>query len=64
LGRTVVGDPGKSPFVRIASGRSFEVRLEKKLPYEMDGGERKSTKRLRVSVDPRAITVCVASEDS
>lgn len=64
LGRTVIGDPEKSPFVRIASGRSFEVRLEKKLPYEMDGGERKSTKRLRVSVDPRAITVCVASEDS
>jgi len=59
LGRTVMGDPEKSPFVQVASGRSFDVRLQKKLPYEMDGGDRKPTKRLRVSIEPRAITVCV-----
>jgi diacylglycerol kinase family enzyme len=59
LGRTVIGDPEKSPFVQVASGRSFDVRLQKKLPYEMDGGDRKPTNRLRVSIEPRAITVCV-----
>jgi diacylglycerol kinase family enzyme len=60
LGRTVVGDPEKSPFVSVASGRTFDVRMEKKRPYEMDGGDRPKTKRLRVSIEPKAITVCIA----
>lgn len=61
--RTVVGHPKRSPFVQITSGRSFDVRLDRKLPYEVDGGDRKPTKRLRVSVEPAAVTVCVG-EDS
>jgi diacylglycerol kinase family enzyme len=59
LGRTVIGDPAKSPFVRVASGRTFDVKLDAKRPYEMDGGDRPKTKHLRVSIEPKAITVCV-----
>jgi diacylglycerol kinase (ATP) len=59
LTRTVIGDPEQSPFVRVASGRSFDVKLDEKRPYEMDGGDRTSTKRLRVSVEPKAVTMCV-----
>jgi diacylglycerol kinase (ATP) len=59
LGRTIVGDPESSPFVRILSGHTFDIRFDEKIPYELDGGDRKATKRLRVSVELAAITVCV-----
>ena len=42
----------------------FEIRLDRKRPYELDGGDRKPTKRFRVSVEPAAVAVCVASETS
>lgn len=59
LGRTIVGDPERSPFVHTGSGGSFEVRLDRKTPYELDGGERPPTKRLRVSIEPASIFVGV-----
>lgn len=64
LGRSVVGEPASSPFVEVTSGRSFDVRLKTKRPYELDGGDRPSTKRLRVSVEPAAVTVCVPEGSS
>ena len=59
LGRTMVGSPEGSPFVHTESGGAFEVRLDRKTPYELDGGERPPTKRLRVSIEPASISVCV-----
>ena len=59
LGRTIVGGPEASPFVHTESGGAFEVRLDRKIPYELDGGERPPTKRLRVSIEPASIVVCV-----
>lgn len=59
LGRTMVGGPEGSPFVHTESGGAFEVRLDRKTPYELDGGERPPTKRLRVSIEPASISVCV-----
>jgi hypothetical protein len=35
------------------------VRLDRPLPYELDGGERDESDRLKVRIDPQAITVCV-----
>jgi hypothetical protein len=35
------------------------VRFSKPIPYELDGGHRKKTRRLRVSVKPDAVTICV-----
>ena len=64
LGRSVISDPERSPFVHVTSGRAFEIRLDRKRPYELDGGDRKPTKRFRVSVEPAAVAVCVASETS
>jgi diacylglycerol kinase (ATP) len=63
LGRTVIGDPDGSPFVRTASGRSFDIRLERRLPYELDGGTRPPTKRLKVSIEPASVTMCVPKEE-
>lgn len=62
LGRSVVGQPEDSPFVHVSSGGTFDIRLETKRPYELDGGDRKPTKRFRVSVEPAAVAVAVKGE--
>jgi diacylglycerol kinase (ATP) len=64
LGRSVIGDAAASPFVETTTGRAFDVRLSKAVPYEIDGGVRKKTKRLKVKVEPGAITVCVPREEA
>jgi diacylglycerol kinase family enzyme len=62
VGRVVTGDVGASPFVQTTSGGSFELRMKAAMPYELDGGDRKATKKLKVKVKPAAITVCVPEE--
>jgi diacylglycerol kinase (ATP) len=64
LSRSVVGDVSRSPFVQTTTGRSFEVRLTDPMPYQLDGGDRKETKRLKIKVKPGAITLCVPEEES
>jgi YegS/Rv2252/BmrU family lipid kinase len=59
LARAAVGKATASPFVEMARARSIDVKFSKPTPYELDGGDRKKTKRLRISVCPEAITVCV-----
>jgi YegS/Rv2252/BmrU family lipid kinase len=59
LGKTATGDPGASPFVETTTGEKIDVRLDKKAPYELDGGDRPKTKRLKIRAQPAAITVCV-----
>ena len=62
LGRSAVGDVTSSPFVETTTGRRFEVRLSRAIPYELDGGARKKAKRLKCKVKAGAITVCVPRE--
>jgi diacylglycerol kinase (ATP) len=62
LGRSAIGNVEGSPFVETTTGRTFDIRLDKAVPYELDGGARKKTKRLKCQVEPRAITVCVPQE--
>lgn len=57
--RAVVGSAESSPFVHTTQGRSVVVRLDRPVPYELDGGDRKPVRLLRIEVDPRSITVCV-----
>ena len=59
LARTAAGNAPSSPFVETARGKKIDVRFGKAIPYELDGGARKSTKRLKIKVRPDAITVCV-----
>jgi hypothetical protein len=51
------------PFVETTIGRTFDIRLDKAVPYEIDGGVRKKTKRLKCKVVPGAITVRVPREE-
>ncbi len=62
LSRSAVGDVQGSPFVETTTGEVFDVRLDKAIPYELDGGVRKKAKRLKCKVEPAAVTICVAQE--
>jgi YegS/Rv2252/BmrU family lipid kinase len=57
--RTALGDPERSPYVTTTQGRDFDVRIDEKAPYELDGGDRSPKKRFRVEIEPRAISIAV-----
>ena len=57
--RTAVGTAHKSPFVQVTKGRSIKVKFDRKVRYELDGGDRKKVKAFSVKVEPGAVTVCV-----
>jgi len=59
LGRVVMRDAARSPFVQMTRGRSFRVRFDRKLRYELDGGIRPAAKDLRIEMHPRSVTICV-----
>lgn len=59
IARTAVGAPEKSPFVQTTTARSVRVKLSRKVLYELDGGDRTRTKRLRIDVEPRSVHICV-----
>ncbi len=62
--RTLRSTPDASPFVRITPARSVRVRFDHKVPYELDGGARAATDRLKVDIQRRAIAVCVPRRTS
>jgi diacylglycerol kinase (ATP) len=59
LARTAVGSASKSPFAQTTKARSVKVKLNRKVLYELDGGDRTKVKRFKVKVEAGAITVCV-----
>ena len=63
LARTAVGDPNRSPFVRTTKAKSVKVRLDRKVRYELDGGDRSKIKSFKVKVEAGALSVCVPGRD-
>jgi diacylglycerol kinase (ATP) len=61
LGRMTMGRSADSPFVDLTSGRKIVVRAKAALPYELDGGARGLTSKLKARVVPGAVSVCVPS---
>jgi YegS/Rv2252/BmrU family lipid kinase len=59
LARTVAGDPARSPFVRVTKAKAVEVRLDRKVRYELDGGDRKKIKAFEATVEPGALALRV-----
>jgi diacylglycerol kinase (ATP) len=62
IARTAVGSARESPFVRVTKARSVDVKLSRKVIYELDGGDRSRVKSFSVEVEPGAIWVCVPTE--
>ena len=58
-GRAVRGEADQSRFLSTTSGRRIDVRLSRRMPYELDGGARGTTRQLKVRIKQQAVTVCV-----
>jgi diacylglycerol kinase family enzyme len=59
IGRVVLGRAENSPFVVTTRGTTMRVSFDKPTAYEVDGGVRKPTKKMRIKVRPASITICV-----
>jgi YegS/Rv2252/BmrU family lipid kinase len=59
VARAVVGSAGKSPHAFTTKAHSVRIKLDRKVVYEIDGGDRKKVKKLRIDVDPEAVKICV-----
>jgi YegS/Rv2252/BmrU family lipid kinase len=57
--RLATGHANRSPFIRTTRAKKIVIELEHKAPYELDGGPRKPTRKLKFRVEPGAITICV-----
>ena len=64
LTRAAVGATDRSPFVQTTSGKRIRIRLDRAMPYELDGGDRKATKKIAIDVEPAAITLCVPARST
>ena len=62
IARTAVGTASKSPFAQTTKARSVKVKLNRKILYELDGGDRTKVKTFKVKVEAGAITVCVPND--
>jgi YegS/Rv2252/BmrU family lipid kinase len=63
LARAAAGHVERSPLVQTTSATKIKVKLNRKVLYEMDGGDRKKVKSFTVKVQPAAITICLPSEE-
>jgi len=63
LARTAVGTSEKSPFVQATRAKKIEVKLDRKVLYELDGGDRTKAKRLEIEIEPGALEVCVPAAE-
>jgi diacylglycerol kinase (ATP) len=59
VARAVVGTAAKSPHAFTTKVHSVRIKLDRKVPYEIDGGDRKKVRKLRVEVEPEAVQICV-----
>jgi diacylglycerol kinase (ATP) len=59
LTRAAVGHTDRSPLVQMTTAKKIKVVTTRKLPYELDGGDRKKTDTLKIKVVPNAITIRV-----
>jgi diacylglycerol kinase (ATP) len=59
VARAVVGTAAQSPHAFTTKAHSVSIKLDRKVLYEIDGGDRKKVRKLRVEVEPEAVQICV-----
>ena len=59
IARAVAGTASKSPHVSTTKAHSVRITFDRKVPYEIDGGDRKKVKKLRIDVEPDAVQICM-----
>jgi len=63
IARTAVGQSERSPLVQATTAKKMKVKLNRKVLYEVDGGDRKKVRSFTVKVQPAAITVCLPRDE-
>jgi diacylglycerol kinase family enzyme len=56
------GEPQRSKLVRTTRGRRVDAKFDRPIPYQLDGGARRDTRRLQAGVEPGAVTVAAPSK--
>jgi diacylglycerol kinase (ATP) len=59
LARTAVGQAERSPLVQATSAKKIKVKLNRKVLYEIDGGDREKVTSFTIKVQPAAVTICL-----
>jgi diacylglycerol kinase family enzyme len=59
VARAVVGTASQSPHAFTTKAHSVRIKLDRKVLYELDGGDRKKVRKLRIDVEPEAVQICV-----
>jgi diacylglycerol kinase (ATP) len=59
LARATLGKAATSPFVQTTRVTTIKVKLNRKVLYELDGGDRTRVKSFKVGVEPAAVEVRV-----
>jgi diacylglycerol kinase (ATP) len=62
MARLVTKRPERTPLVDTTSATKIDVRLDRKRPYQLDGGARPATRRLKFRIEPASLPVCVPHE--
>jgi YegS/Rv2252/BmrU family lipid kinase len=57
--RAVLGRIDSSPLVQITPATKVKIRLDRKMPWEVDGGARQPTRTFKVSVLPGRVPILV-----
>jgi YegS/Rv2252/BmrU family lipid kinase len=59
--RAVIGRIDSSPLVQITRATEVKIRLDRTLPWQLDGGDQPRAKKFEVSVLPGRQAICVPS---
>ncbi|MGN9840021.1 diacylglycerol/lipid kinase family protein [Nonomuraea sp. H19] len=63
IGRMAAGRSDDSPFVRITRAKKVSARFGVPLTYELDGGKREPTTRVKAKAAAGALTVCLPPDE-
>jgi diacylglycerol kinase (ATP) len=64
LARAVTGSVPESPFAQTTTAHRVKVWLDRKVRYELDGGERMKVKKVKATAKARALNVCLPRRDN
>jgi YegS/Rv2252/BmrU family lipid kinase len=59
MARLATGKAAGSKLVDMTQARKVDIRLDRAVLYQLDGGARKTTQRLKVHVEPGALRICL-----
>ncbi len=61
--RAVTGHVDASPLAEMTQGKRFKIRLDRTLPWELDGGDRPRANKFSVKVLPQRLPICVPTHE-